>query len=222
MGVRTLLTELRNRVEAKTYEIWEEANGAVKWYCNGLDHTGEHGALGVPTDDAPNWVDVDFPIIARTAVTNNPTPATFIGNITAPQWAVNDYSICEGQELIHGWQEGTDIHFHCHMFTNGLETIDKFVKWEVEYTWATFGGVLASAVVAQSLDIMIPANTPDKTHIICSITTFTPDARIGAQVFARLKRVTAVDVAPTADPWCTMLQMHIKCNTVGSKNIGTK
>lgn len=222
MGVRTLLTELRNLVISKTYEIWEEANGDVKWYCNGLDHTGEHGALGVPTDAAPNWVDVDFPIIARTAVANNPSPVTLIGNITAPQWAVGDYSVCEGQELIHGWQEGTEVFFHCHVLTNGLELVDKFIKWEVEYTWATIDGAIISIPAIQSLDIKIPASTPDKTHLICSIGSFTPNAKIGTQVFARLKRIASTGAAPTANPWCTMLQLHIQCNTVGSKNISSK
>jgi len=35
MGVRQLLSELRNRVEGKTFEVWEEADGSVATYQNG-------------------------------------------------------------------------------------------------------------------------------------------------------------------------------------------
>ena len=35
MGVRTQLTELRNRVEGKTFEVWEEASGTITAFLNG-------------------------------------------------------------------------------------------------------------------------------------------------------------------------------------------
>jgi len=35
MGVRTLLSESRNLVAGKTFEIWEEANGVIQVYQNG-------------------------------------------------------------------------------------------------------------------------------------------------------------------------------------------
>jgi len=37
-----------------------------------------------------------------------------------------------------------------------------------------------------------------------------------------LKRLASVGTAPTANPFCEMLQLHIKCDTAGSREITTK
>lgn len=171
----------------------------------------------------PVWVDIDFPIIARSAAANNPTPATLIGNLTAPRWAVNDYLMCEGQEMIHLWKEGSTCYWHIHLITNGSEAVDKYVKMEIEYTWATLNGQLQAVTTTASSDLLIPANTPDRTHLIYPIASFTPSAaKIGTQVYARLKRVAATGTAPAADPFIPMLQMHIEVNTLGSRQLGLK
>jgi hypothetical protein len=172
--------------------------------------------------DSVAWLDVDFPIIIRTTGANIPTLTTINGNLTMPQWAVNDYNMCESQELIHSWKEGSTVYWHLHMTTNGLEVVDKFVRFELEYGYADVNGQWTFPAVFTSADITIPANTPDKTMLIVSLTNFTPALKIGAHVVARLKRVAAVGAAPAADPWIPMLQMHIQLDTIGSRNIGTK
>jgi hypothetical protein len=174
------------------------------------------------------WQDIDFPIVARTTVANNPTPVTLIGNLSAPQWAVNDYLTCEGQEMIHLWKEGTECRWHIHMITNGSEASNKYVRFEVEFAYAYFGGVVTQATTLTSDNFQIPANTATKTHLLMSIGSWTPPAevKIGSQVYARLKRVATTNAgtypAPANNPWVTMLQMHVQCNTLGSRNVGTK
>jgi len=54
---------------------------------------------------ASTWQDIDFPIIIRITGANIPTLQTIHGNITMPQWAVNDYNVCESQEFVHQWKE---------------------------------------------------------------------------------------------------------------------
>jgi hypothetical protein len=173
------------------------------------------------------WVDVDFPIVARNAAVGQPTPTTLVGNITAPNWALNDYSVCEGQELIHPWAVGTALYWHLHMITNGEEGVDKYTRWELEYHYVSFNQQIVSPAIITTADILIPANTPTKTHRLVSLGNFIPDANIGTQVYARLKRVATTDPggatpAPTANPWVTMLQMHVLCNTLGSRQITSK
>jgi hypothetical protein len=169
------------------------------------------------------WVDIDFPIIIRTTGTNIPTLATLQGNITAPQWQVNDFNVCEGQELVHGWSEGSRVYFHIHMITGGTNVDDRYVNWEVEYTWANIGDAVPTTTVVTSGDYKIEANTPALTHRIVSIANWVPTGgKIGAHVYARLKRIAAAGTAPTANPFCTMLQLHIECNTLGSTAISTK
>ena len=168
------------------------------------------------------WVDIDFPVIIRTTGVGIPTLETVQGNISAPQWQVNDYSVCEGQELIHPWKEGSEVNWHCHMITNGLDTADRFVKWEVEWFWINPSGAI-SATQTQSHEYTIPANTTDKTMFIVPIYAWTPtNGHIGGHVYARLKRITSTGLAPTNNPWCTMLQLHVECDTAGSREISAK
>lgn len=173
--------------------------------------------------DETVWVDLDFPIIVRTTGAAIPTLQTLQGNITAPQWAVNDYNVCEGQEMIHGWKEGGTLNFHVHLITNGLDADNRYVAFEVEHCWANINGVLSAAATISSGDLLIPAGTTSKTHLLLSIGTLAlATGKIGAHVYARLKRVAASGTAPTNNPWITMLQAHIECDTLGSRQIGTK
>jgi hypothetical protein len=171
----------------------------------------------------PCWTDVDFPIIARTVAANNPTPTTFAGNLTAPSWAVNDYLMCEGQELIHQWKEGSTCYWHIHLITNSTNVDNRYVKFEVEYAWATPDGVLQGPSTITSADLLIPANTTNRTHLIFPLGNFTPAAaKIATQVYARLKRVAATGTAPTSNPFVPMLQIHIEVDTLGSRQLGLK
>lgn len=172
--------------------------------------------------DATVWIDIDFPIIIRSTGAAIPTLEVLQGNIQAPQWQVNDFNVCEGQELVHKWKEGSEVYWHLHMITNGVDAVDKFVRWEVEYFWVNVSGQL-SGTSTITHEHTIPANTPSTTMQIVSIGSFVPtDGRIGGHVFARLKRIGSVGAAPSRNPWCTMLQLHIECDTVGSRSIGTK
>lgn len=175
------------------------------------------------TGGAKYFVDIDFPIIIRTTGANIPTLTTVRGNLTAPQWAINDYNNCEAQELIHGWEEASEITFHVHILTGGTNTDDRYVAFEVEYNYADINGVWLTNNVIQKADIRIPANTPILTHLIENIYSFSPAVGIGAHVWARLKRVAAsTGTAPTTNPFCSMLQMHVDCDTIGSRNITSK
>lgn len=172
--------------------------------------------------NATVWQDVDFPIIIRTTGANIPVLTALQGNILVPQWAVNDYSNCEGQELIHGWKEGSPIYWHVHIITNGTDTTNRYLKWEIEWVWANLNGQISSTITSTSSDCLIPANTPTKTHLLQAITSSTISGKIGGHIFARLKRVTSSGTAPTNNPWCSMLQIHLELDTIGSRAISSK
>jgi len=174
------------------------------------------------------WQDIDFPIVIRTTGAGIPTLQALQGTIGVPQWEVGDNNTCEGQELIHAWKEGSEVQWHVHMITNNSnplipDTTDRHVKWQIEYFYVAPHGV-ATAATTVSADVLIPANTPHKTMIIDEIARFTPPVSIGSHVFAKLSRIPATGglVAPSANPWCSMLQIHIECNSLGSREIITK
>jgi hypothetical protein len=178
--------------------------------------------VGWTNDNIDSWVDVDFPIIIRTIGGNIPALTTLNGNITMPQWQVNDLNVCESQELIHGWKEGSAVYWHLHLTTNGINATDRYVRFEVEYGYSDVMGVWVFPATLTTADLLIPANTPSKTMMIMSLGSFTPPIKIGGHVVARLRRIAAVGAAPTANPWIPMLQLHIQLDTLGSRTIGAK
>jgi hypothetical protein len=169
------------------------------------------------------YVDIDFPIIIRTTGPNRPTLETLVGNIEAPRWAVNAFTSIEGQEIVHGYKEGTAIQWHVHMVTNGTNVDDRFVRWEIEWTWANANQPLSSVITTTSADLLIPADTPDRSALVREIAIIEmPTMTIGAHIWARLRRIAATGAAPTGDPFLTMLQLHIDCDTYGSAELNSK
>lgn len=170
------------------------------------------------------WKDIDIPIIIRTAGGGIPALTTLNGSITAPQWQVGDFNVCESQEFVHEWKQGSTCYFHIHLITNGLDGTNRYVQFEIEYGYTDGdGSAFVFPANLNSGDLLIPANTTTKTMFIFPIGSFTPTtARIGGHVIARLVRVAAVGAAPTNDPWVPMLQMHIECDTLGSRQIASK
>lgn len=200
--------------------LWKNSIGKFGGTSNYTEFEAD-GTLKM-NGDATVWTDIDFPIIIRTTGAGIPTQSTFNGNLTMPQWAVNDFNMCESQEFIHAWAEGTTCYWHIHYTTNGLDATDRYVRFELEYAYSV-NGVWTFPAVFTSSDILIPANTPDKKQIIMPITNFTPTgAKIGDHCLARLKRVAAVGTAPSGNPWIPMLQMHIQEDTIGSRAMTTK
>jgi hypothetical protein len=169
------------------------------------------------------WQDIDFPIIIRTTGAGIPALATLNGNITMPQWQVNDANICESQEFIHSWDEGSACYWHIHLTTNGLDATNRYVRFELEYGYVNASGVWTFPATVDSGDLLIPANTTDRTQLILSLASFTPSgSKIGHHAVARLKRIASSGTAPTNNPFIPMLQMHVQCNTLGSRQIATK
>lgn len=187
--------------------------------------------------EEPVWKDIDFPIVIRITGPNIPTLSTVLGNLTMPQWAVNDLNVCEIQEITHEWEEGTNIYWHIHIVTAVQDATDRYVNWEIEFNYAniyipSMGGAYDSSMSWQGANTtvtsgnsIIPANTPIHTNIIIPINTWAYTAgKIGGHVKARLRRiaVTGGVAEPSVAPFCEMLQMHILCDTMGSRKIGTK
>lgn len=169
------------------------------------------------------WQDIDFPIIIRTTGAGIPTLEVVNGNLTLPQWQVGDFNQCESQELVHQWKGGSDVFFHIHLTTNGADTNNRYVRFEIEYGYVTPGGAWIFPTTMDSGDLLIPANTTNKTMFIFPLGSFTPTgSKIGGHVTARLKRIAATGTAPTNNPWVAMLQLHILCDSIGSREISSK
>jgi len=176
------------------------------------------------------WNDLPpIPLLSqRSAAVNNPSLATFVGNIQQLTFAVNDY-VYGNYELLHEYAEGTDLEPHVHFATNSVDGTDRAVKWELEYSISNadvtppFTQAFPVSTVISS-EVVIPANTPTRSHVLA---TELPSISgtgllIGAYIVWRLRRIASVGTAPSANPFGLTLGFHILQNTQGSDEIGHK
>jgi len=195
----------------KTDEVWASDLQIVTW----TDKTV------VLTETV--WQDLDFPIIIRTTWPNIPVVSTMTWNIQAPKWNVNDYIMCEWQELPHIWKEWTTLYFHIHLITWANDWTNRYVAFEIEHSFADVNWVLSSPATISSWDLLIASWTTVLTHKLLSIWTLAlASQHIWGHIYCRLKRVASSWTAPSVDPFVSMLQAHIECDTLGSRQIGTK
>lgn len=143
---------------------------------NGLVSIGDAGWITL-SGAAVNYNDINVPIsTGKVAAANYPAWTAFIGNQFAYTFAVNDYIQLASSELLHDWMEGSNIELHVHWATNGVDTTDRGVKWEIEYTLVNidtskpFSNAYTGSTVVSS-ETIIPANTPTKTGVYTSIPT---------------------------------------------------
>lgn len=168
------------------------------------------------------WMDIDFPLLLRTTGVGRPTLAAWNTDFDSLQWAIGDNLTTGSGEFIHAWKEGSMVTWHIHWVTGVQDGTDRYVKWQVDYTFANFMGIYP-AKSTLSAETLIPANTPINTHFLTPIGTFTPTGiRIGAHAKAKVTRIAASGTAPSVNPFSDLLQMHIECDSLGSKTIQNK
>jgi hypothetical protein len=167
---------------------------------------------------ATQYNDIDFPLIVKTTGANLPTRTAIAGNVFGYIYAVNDCLDIDSTELHHGAKAGSTLSkFHVHIVTNGLDTTARYVRFTFEYLHANFGGVMAGATVG-AIDLLIPANTPDRTHLIFDIGDYT-NLNAGSQIVGRFCRVAATGAAPTNNPFVLKFQLHSEFDKLGTNNI---
>lgn len=162
---------------------------------------------------------------AKLPQANVPTWTTFTTNTNAYTFAINDYIDLPTIEINHDYKEGTDLEVHLHIATNGVNTTDRYVKFIVYYTYAIPFSVSTQFVTEQNIsnELLIPANTLDKTSMYLQLGTITGTTlKIGTQLKIRLKRITSVGTAPTSNPFVGMLGIHYQKDTMGSRQINSK
>lgn len=179
--------------------------------------------------DATVWDDIPpIPLLVqRQGAANNPTLSTFISDTKQLTFAVNDY-VYFNYEFLHDYKEGSSASWHVHWVTNGTEGVATKVKWEIEYTISNSNAVapfsdVFPAVLSLPVETTIPANTPDKAHIISSFGLIAlPTIKIGAYIIGRFKRIASTGTNPAANPFALTVGGHIEKDTCGSRQMYTK
>ena len=164
---------------------------------------------------------------AKVPAANAPTWTSFISNLKNYTYDLNDFQEFSS-EIAHSYKEGSLIHFHVHGVTNGLEGVDKTIKFQIEYeiinnqTADNFGGVF-TGTAPLSAEIIILASTTDKTTWVIDVGDDASGAILqGATLKGRVIRIASSGTEPASDPFVTQVGVHIEKDTVGSRTELTK
>jgi hypothetical protein len=162
-------------------------------------------------------------IISARLGANAPTLTTFKGNIRQLTFAVNDY-VEDNVEFLHWYKEGSNFDIHIHIATNGLEAVDKYVKFSVEYCISDGTTLVFSDAVTIVQEILIPANTPDRKMLIIPIDgdIIGTNVKIGSVICARITRMASSGTAVANNPFVLQWSVHAQRDTLGSRTRYTK
>ncbi len=159
---------------------------------------------------------------ARVPAANAPSWSSFIGNLNAYTYGLNDYQEFS-TELIHSYKNAATIEFHIHGAVNGSNVDDRTIKFEIEYSIADippetgFGDVFP-ATTTITAELTIPAVTTDLTGFSIDIgDDVTGNFVQGAIVKGRIRRIASTGTEPTGDPFLTEVGMHVESDTIGTR-----
>ncbi|KKN75798.1 hypothetical protein LCGC14_0376740 [marine sediment metagenome] len=169
------------------------------------------------------WNDLILPLSsARVPAANAPSWTSFIGNLNAYTYDVNDFQEFS-TEIEHGYKSGSTFEFHIHGAVNGSNVDDRTIKFEIEYTIADtpaesgFGDVYPATTTING-ELTIPAATTDLTAFSIHIGTDSTGSFVqGAIVNGRVRRITSTGTEPTGDPFLTEVGIHAEDDTIGSR-----
>lgn len=151
-----------------------------------------------------------------------PTLETFKGG--THQYIFDDTSdeVYACTEVTHRYKEGSDLEIHVHWATNGTEEIEKSVKWQLEYTISNGNGAFGDTAIIDK-EVIIPANTADRTHLITALGTIPgEDITIGTYIVWTFKRVESSGIAPALNPFAMAIGSHSLMDTLGSTTMYAK
>lgn len=190
--------------------------------------SSSNGSCGpYPTNFESQWNDINMSVnTAKHPGTSNPTPAAFTTNTVLFTFAEGDYVDLETIELLHDWDEGTEISPHFHLITAAQDANTRTVQYTLYYTLSNTTGVATGELSATSGVYTIPANTPAKTHFLVELGAHIDMTgyKIGSQMNCRFTRdaITSGNGDPSANPYISSIGIHYKVNSLGSTEESTK
>lgn len=212
------LYDWTNNITCKTFKVGEG------------DNTSEFSKDGTLQFNGNATTFEDIPIslsAARVPAANAPTWSNFISNLKAFTYGLNDFQEFS-TEIKHSYKQGSNIEFHVHGATDGLEGVDKTLKFEIEYELVNnniagdFGDAYTGTTIMNG-EITIPANTPDKTSWVIDVgRDNTGDILQGASVVGRVRRIASSGTEPASDPFVIQIGIHVEQDTTGSRTELTK
>lgn len=175
------------------------------------------------------WMDLNYSFVtAKLPAANYPDWTALYSPFSAYVFKVNDYVQLAAQELPHNWVEGSPLHVHVHILTNGVNTSNRYIKSQITYLWVNSygdgnGQTAASQTGVIAYEFMIPANTPTRTHFVFDVGVINgAGMKIGSYLGLHYTRVASTGTAPTSNPYVLAVGLHHQVNTLGSLELYKK
>lgn len=167
------------------------------------------------------WDDLPpVPVIGARLGASAPTLATFVSDIQQFTFdATNDF-IIGASEIVHGYEQGTDIEAHVHWATNGSEVGDTTVRFQMKYSVLHIGSAASAQATLNTGDLTIAGGTADRTLYVNAFTSLITGTSItiGDYIVFRFERIAAVaGDAPAADPFVIAVGFHARHDSTGSQ-----
>ena len=158
----------------------------------------------------------------------DPNDATYVGNIKAYNFAVNDEAWID-YHIPHDYVSGTDIHLHFHWSTNSAIVTGGSVTWAADITYAkghnqaAFSAVVNTTVVGNAstaqyqhmiTEVQISASTPSASQIDSD--NLEPDGVIMVRVYLSANNMTSSGAVP--DPFLHFADVHYQSTNISTKN----
>jgi len=155
---------------------------------------------------------------AKVPASNAPTWAAFSANLNSYTFALNDYVDLATTEVLHAWEEGTDLDVHVHFITNGAnDATARKVQFQIFWSWGDMGEAMSAEATATG-EADIVAFEADRTHHYLDIAELAGAGYlIGSLLKVRIKRIACTGTEPASDPFVEMIGVHYKRNTLGSR-----
>lgn len=179
--------------------------------------------------DATVWDDLILPLdSAKVPASNAPNWESFVGNLKAYAYQVNDFQEFT-IELLHGYKSGSTFEFHIHAALNAtLAGGDETVKFEIEYSIANnnqstgLGSVFPSTTTI-SKEFIVPDGTLDLTSIYISVgENATKSFRHGTTIKGRIRRIASSGDELVGNIFATQVGVHYEKDTIGTRTVSSK
>ena len=170
---------------------------------NALEILSMTNKLTTLYDDLP-----PVPFLTARIGASIPTLTTFNGSTKQYTFAINNEVFGTG-EVTHKYINGGNLMPHIHWATNGVDTTDRYVKWEMEYSYANMSSAFSTPTII-TVEAKIPANTPSLTHYMTDLPQIVgTNITVGDYICWRVRRITSSGTAPTSNPFGLALGVHV-------------
>ncbi len=197
--------------------------GAKKFGTDTNNTSFEADGSMVHTGEATVWDDINVSMLPPTTAASVPDIIAFNGDASLVCYGFHGtttavHKLASSLEILHGYKEGSDIHFHLHWYPDNATAGN--IKWKLVYTWFNPGTVPAASTLVTAVVAAPGVAWKEQTT---AFTISGAGMKMGSRFVFELQR----DPADASDTYTgrgavSDMGIHYEKDTEGSRTIFTK